>query len=243
MGWLYVPGSEDWNLDSNSPLAKTTTAAVTLRGKHSLRPASWRGWKTRPWTKPLFTTLLNPSLAISTAERWTSSLPDSRASHGVRPAKGKARRTLGGSGPPSGIPFARYNPNSSTWKMSQRSFEGESQESSQPWPSSGSMRNGECFQRLPLDVPRSGSGSLYWATIRATDLQRGTGPRERARRTRFLPLQIKDWYGDQQVTPNLDFVESLQGLPIGWTDGELSATRWSHWLRLMRSELLRLEQN
>lgn len=39
------------------------------------------------------------------------------------------------------------------------------------------------------------------------------------------------------------FVEALMGLPRGWTvptASELSATEWSRWLRLMRSELSRL---
>ena len=235
-----MPGSEDWSSDLSSRSARSTVACVTSKGKHSLRPASWEGWRRRAWITPLFGTLLNPSRASSTAERWISSQLGSRASRGAAPARKNEQRTTDGSGQQLGTPFAGYDQKSSTWKMSQRSLGEESNTFSGPWPNSGSMRNGACYRRRPLDVPRSGNGSLYWATIKATDLQRGTSPRERARKTRSLLLQIKDWYGDPRVTPNLDFVESLQGLPIGWTDGELSGTQLSRWWRLMRSALSRL---
>lgn len=44
----------------------------------------------------------------------------------------------------------------------------------------------------------------------------------------------------ERRTLNPQFVEWLMGLPIGWTGSGVSATEWSRWWRLMRSELSRL---
>lgn len=46
--------------------------------------------------------------------------------------------------------FARYDHASSSWKTAQCSLLGDSDEFSETWPRSGSMRNGECFQQPTL---------------------------------------------------------------------------------------------
>lgn len=48
--------------------------------------------------------------------------------------------------------------------------------------------------------------------------------------------------GSDPVVLHPAFVEALMGLPIGWTDSALSATEWSRYKRLLRSEFLRIVQ-
>lgn len=70
------------------------------------------------------------------------------------------------SGPDSGGKwfgsFTRWNPETSTWRTPQCSLLGGSDEFSETWPNSGSMRNGECWERstLELHISESGSGLL-----------------------------------------------------------------------------------
>lgn len=67
------------------------------------------------------------------------------------------------SGPPAWTPFAFFDPDSSSLKMSQLSFqqmlEPSSTTSSPTWPKQGLMRNGECFELptlgRPIDVSES----------------------------------------------------------------------------------------
>jgi hypothetical protein len=55
--------------------------------------------------------------------------------------------------------FAKYDPDSCSWRTRQCSlFEGLTS-SSVTWPRWGSMRNGECSERTTSELPTSGSGS------------------------------------------------------------------------------------
>ena len=48
--------------------------------------------------------------------------------------------------------FAKYDPSLSLWKTHQCSFIEELTEFSQTWPTWGSMRNGECWERQTLEL-------------------------------------------------------------------------------------------
>lgn len=61
--------------------------------------------------------------------------------------------------------FAIFDPATCSWKMSQASFLG-SDEYSETWPKSGSMRSGRAYER-PMSARRTGeSECLYWPTPR-----------------------------------------------------------------------------
>ena len=49
--------------------------------------------------------------------------------------------------------FARWNRETASWEAAQRSLLNSSTEFSQTWPSSGSMLNGECWERPTLEGP------------------------------------------------------------------------------------------
>lgn len=101
MGWLYVPGSEEWSWDWESLSALPTELSVTSSGKPTLRPLSWRGWKTRPWIERLSGTISRPSMAARFAAEWISSLPVSRASRTASPASSEGTTTSELYGPTS----------------------------------------------------------------------------------------------------------------------------------------------
>ena len=189
MGWLYVPGmdsrsapaSEDLSSDSRSPLETTTGAWVTSSGKPTLRPLSWRGWKTRPWIRRLSGTISKPSLANRSLEKWISSLPDSRASRGRSQASKKERKTNAGSGPALTESFAIYDRASCGWKTSLGFFGAASTLYLGLWPKWGLMRSGVVSER-PTWAPRTrgsaSSSSRFAGTAWLTPhgFQGGNGP-------------------------------------------------------------------
>ena len=89
------------------------------------------------------------------------------------------------SGPRSCESLARWNPASSSWKMSQDTFGWDSTEFSETLPTSGSMRSGALYARPMLERPTEGSVSSSWPTPqnrdwRSPDLE-GSGNLERKR--------------------------------------------------------------
>jgi hypothetical protein len=60
--------------------------------------------------------------------------------------------------------FAKYDPNSSTWKTPQRSLFGGFTEFSETWPRWGTMRNGVCWRRPMWERRTKGKGYGYWRT-------------------------------------------------------------------------------
>lgn len=73
------------------------------------------------------------------------------------------------SGPNSLASFARFDRDTSSWRIPQCSLLGDSELYSETWPKWGLMRGGVCWE-LPTLVPRTfGSGSGYWPTPVAHD--------------------------------------------------------------------------
>jgi len=65
--------------------------------------------------------------------------------------------------------FAMWNRDTSTWRTRQCSLLGGLDEFSATWPNSGSMRNGECWERPTLELPTSESESGLLPTPVAID--------------------------------------------------------------------------
>ena len=92
--------------------------------------------------------------------------------------------------------FAKYDPDSCSWRTRQCSlFEGLTS-SSVTWPRWGSMRNGECSERTTPELPTSGSGSGLsgnWPTPLASDGGR-TGPNQKDSSGRYkLAGAVAHW--------------------------------------------------
>ena len=176
MAWLYLPEVEDSNSDSPLRSELITDQSPTLKG--SVRPlGSWlRTWKEGGWIRLLSGMTLQPSQAMSLAHSWiTSTLlqRDFLVSRGQSQEASKELMTSDGSGLTSSDWFARYDPEASSWRTSQVSFMEELNTFSETWPRSGSMRNGQVFERQTLVRPIVESGSLSWASPVAADAAQG----------------------------------------------------------------------
>lgn len=187
MTWLYLPSTVSPSAQaegglssgSGSPSALATDVWVTSSGTPSLRPPSWRGWRTRPWVQLLSGTTWPPSTADRGAERWTSSLLASRASHSPQPDAVPATATSGSSGLRSSGWFAKWDPISCSWRTATPSLPLASPEStpscSVTWPGSGSMRNGACYQRRTLGPLIAVGAGGAWPTATAADSRSSGG--------------------------------------------------------------------
>lgn len=122
-----------------------------------------------------------------------------------------------GSGLPSHIAFAIYDPTTLSWKTSQGSLWEEWATYSESWPLSGMTLSGRAYRQAP-SVPRTFAGECSsWPTPTAR-LGRGGGTPSHALALRRL---------DRRYGPNLDDVVSAQ-LPDG-KRGRLNPT-WIEWL-------------
>lgn len=144
---------------------------LTLSGTATQRPVSWRGWKSRAWSRRLFgAAISSDSIAASCVAEWIALLPDSLVSHGARPARSAAPTTNDGSGPQSLESFARLNRHCAGSKTCQDLFlEVAPSTSYLNLPGSGSMRNG-LIQKRPRWAPRTNANaSSFWPSSGAED--------------------------------------------------------------------------
>lgn len=247
MAWLYAPGCVVSNKDYELPSDLSIGLSVTWRGKH-MRPQFWqRAWKTKPWIRRLFGMICLPSVSEHCALDSMWSLPAFPVSRSRPRATGKAKKTLDGFGLISSESFATYDPGSSSWKMLQGSLFKDSTTYSDPWPVSGSMRNGIVSLRDTAEHPIAGDGyssSRGWPTPTAGDSRSSGGRTESVnchdgvsltdatcRNGHRIPLTCDH---GEECGPKLNprFVEWLMGFPIGWTDFEPLATQsFQSWQR------------
>lgn len=123
--------------------------------------------------------------------------------------------------------FARFDPNSSSWRTPQCSLLEGLDVFSETWPRWGTMRNGERWELSTL-APRTDeieSGSLpgdgrLWMTPKASDgvfATPSTTGRTR-RMSTHLGTQMKFSVAENGGRPNPDWIEWLMAWPIGWTE-------------------------
>ena len=124
--------------------------------------------------------------------------------------------------------FASYDRESRSWRTSQRCLDGEWEEFSETWPRAGMMRSGQSFRRVRWVRHTCGKGCSLLPTPRTT---RGfTNPTVRKARNDCLTTRVigKAILG---MRPRVEFIEWMQGLPIGWTEVEHSEIASCHKLR------------
>ena len=158
---------------------------VTLSGKPSRRPLSWRGWKTRAWIKLLFGTISQPLTASLGVEKWIRSLPDSPVSQSVTREIERGKTIKDGSGLTSCESFARLDRDSSSWKTCQESFLWEPEPYSEALPKWGSMRNGALYQREALELRTKEKDGFAWPTPSASVSNDGESPKTWMERWRY----------------------------------------------------------
>jgi len=240
--YLYVPGSEDWSWDSESS-GPSYAPYVTLSAKVSRRPYSARVWQSRPWIQLLWPTIFNPSMADRGVESFIASLRVPLASHSVRPADAKAKPTSDGSEKTSSESLMRFDPKSSSWRMSQGSLLGDSTPSSEDWKKlkQGGARSGVCFVRTQrYGVRTAGKGSSWsrneqWPTpgVGSPNSQRGAGQDPAKRRAQGHQVNLMDavsvWPTPRTISGGAESAERKQELgrtASGGGDLQAAAKAW-----------------
>lgn len=188
MTWLYIPNRPKSHCSPELPalpsvcrsLSLDYEPCVTLNGKPERRPLSWREWKNRPWIRRLSGMTLPPSTADRLAAEWISSLPVSPVSRGATPGSAKGSTTTDGCGNTLRGWFAKWDPESCSWRTSQVSLLEEALiPFSDRWPRSGSMRSGMCFQPEKSGRRTSASGFSSWPTPRACEGDKWSAGKQR----------------------------------------------------------------
>jgi hypothetical protein len=116
--------------------------------------------------------------------------------------------------------FASYDPNTSSWRMFQLSLFGGLTEFSERWPSSGMMRNGQCFPRAHWVRHIHVSACSLWPTptVNAShNLSRHGGPypSQIARDSPCIATMLlsRGWHWSRVR----ETVELAMGFPTDWT--------------------------
>lgn len=126
--------------------------------------------------------------------------------------------------------WVKYDPNTSSWKTAQCSLLGDSEQFLGTWPRSGSMRNGVCSERPPLD-------SRINAIACGSSLPTPSGVNGGNNNTMG---RIDEWGGSSNPLRGTvigsmcspEFEEMVMGWPIGWTaPTPFEMAKYQEWLQ------------
>ena len=181
-------------------------------------------------------TMCEPLTESRGEDTLTLSAEDSPARTSV--AQGKAKALLEnevGCGKKWLESFAKWDPNSSSWKTRQCLLLGGLESFSGTWPRWGMMRGGECWEQMPLaflidepdcgwlPTPNASDGpKWYRASMRVCKLKHLCGGgqtqliHEAGKRTNAEDSEV--------LEANPLFFEEVNGLPAAWTDLKPLAT-------------------
>jgi hypothetical protein len=174
------------------------------------------------------------SAALITFQWSISSVGASRASHIARPEGEPEAPMIAICGLSFAESFASLSPDGSWARMfqgySQLTLEGSSEAFSGTWPSSGTMRNGQCYPRAPWVRHTHAKECSLWPTPMAQEGTGGGSAQEAQRILDRIPrasghlgqLRLKDlWKLRSNKAPmSVAFVATLMGFPTNWCNLE-----------------------
>jgi hypothetical protein len=223
--WLHVPrtfrsspGSEDSTLDSDS-LCQTLAPSAMWRQKF-LRPQTWRlVLRRNPLMMRLSGLILKPSTLQRGVDSWMESLRASRAQTTPSPeSEPESWGSTANSGTTFTAALTRFDPTGCIWRTCPESLyptrfdvgdgiltsgTGRLTHSLPDsglflgtWPRSGSMRNGQLYQRPRSELRTSGNAGSAWSTARAEDSECcGNHPNAQ---DSFGGGVTRNWHGEPQ---------------------------------------------
>lgn len=126
--------------------------------------------------------------------------------------------------------FASFDPDTSSWKTSQRCLVGGWVEFSETWPRAGTMRRGTVYQ-LPPSAPLTAVTGSFWLPTPTVSTQWSNRSCSAGAATRLTLHGM----ARQGMWPDLDhtaktgplspaWVECVMGFPVGFTDLDVSET-------------------
>ncbi len=152
----------------------------------------------------------------------TLSPPDSPVRTSQPPERVQESKVSGqDSGQKSPVLLANYDPNTSSWRTSQRCLVEGWTRYSETWPRSGTMQNGIAY-RLPTLAHRTGgTGGGVWPTPNSGIEKHSTKPvywenRKAKGRQRDIQMAIYEETGSGALNPT--WVSWLMGYPLDWLD-------------------------
>ena len=169
MVWLYLPESLDLISELESP-SHLREPFVMSRGKPMPLQSLCRKWKKGGFIRLLSGLMLSHSTADLGVEKWISSLPDSLVNPGLRLENSRKQMMKDGFGKILNGSFARFDLNTSSWKMFQVSLTGELVTFSDRWPREGSMLNGVVSKRPKLGQTIKEIGHLFSPIVPKEDV-------------------------------------------------------------------------
>lgn len=190
--------------------------SVTWRGKPSAAPSWQRRLRLENWIWRLSGRIFDPSMVGPGLERWISSWRASRARPSPSPAHEKSRTTTDGFGLKFTGSLAKYDPDLSSWRMSQGSLLPGLMESLETWPRWASIRNGALCLRAPLVPHTHGTECSRWPTPDA-GVRGGSNIGGEAGRVGKERPTLTERARRMGGKPNPLFWEWMIGLPMGWT--------------------------
>lgn len=154
---------------------------------------------------------------------------DSHAKTSAPPARERALTVLeADSGATWRGSFARYDPDTASWKTHQRSLLGDWDGYSGTWPRWGSMRNGECWERATLAHATDEIESGFVPTVLTSE---ATGPGLHGNGSH----NFRTWFRENSTARRLPLHGEIMMLwPEGWASAgaSLATDRYQQWLRL-----------
>lgn len=141
-----------------------------------------------------FMVTFGPSTACRGEDLSTSSTPASpaRTSLVLDRGSGSTDRGQDSGGKPCGS-FATWNRTSSSWRTPRSLFDEGSTVFSDPWPNSGSMRNGACFRQEPAEPHTYESGSGSWVPTPTAGDAKSSGSRNLSGSKAHRGVSLTDW--------------------------------------------------
>jgi hypothetical protein len=226
----YVRDTEALNLDCVES-SEICERLLYVRSKPSQSRIWLRKWKRDNWTRHLFGRILRPSLGQHFTDAWTSSLVDTRASPSQPQESDLEATTRGTCGPTSQTAFDFSDHDAVSLKMSKDTSVWGCNALFLTWQEWVTERRGEYSARRNAVRHTSGSGCSSWPSPVASEVRQGFQDRSRGMKgsqESLTTVVIKhgppvpassstDGSRREFAKLNPRWVETLMGLPVGWT--------------------------
>lgn len=218
----YAQATEGLNSRSDCPALPPELCATSNEKPILLR--TWRRlWKKATWITLLSGMTLPRSKRVLGATWWRLSLRDSPVSPWRLPVSESTQTTTVGSGRILSGFFATWSQESCSWRTAQGSlFQTGWEKFSGPWPSSASISNGQCYERVrsePATTEHASSSLLPTPTSSRYGTNVG-GAAGRVGKVRYSLEQMAKkgiLPGHPKGSLNLEWTEQAMGLPTGWS--------------------------
>ena len=174
----YVPDTAGLSLDL-SESSQLCAQSLFVRSSPSLLRTWSLKWKRDSWTQHLFGRILKPSLGKAFETAWTSLLEATPVNPSRPQENGLEQTILATSGHSSQTAFDFSDPSSASLKTSKDISASDSEKSLENWNQWVTKCRGEYSQRLNAVRHTSGSGSLSWPTVQASEVRQGFQDRSR----------------------------------------------------------------